>query len=71
VARLNAPSKVGQSDAWSNLETKSSGTSTILRRRVDPAVPGNADDDRIRNAEQRTELLRAEQRLCRTSDPSE
>jgi len=71
VARLNAPSKVGQSDAWSNPETKSSGTSTILRRRVDPAVPGNADDDRIRNAEQRTELLRAEQRLRRTSDPSE
>jgi surface antigen len=33
VARLNAiePSKVGQSDSWNNLETKSSGTSTILR----------------------------------------
>jgi hypothetical protein len=33
VARLNAaePSKVGLSDSWSNLETKSSGTSTILR----------------------------------------
>jgi surface antigen len=33
VARLNAvePSKVGQSDSWSNPETKSSGTSTILR----------------------------------------
>ena len=33
VARLNGtePSKVGQSDSWSNPETKSSGTSTILR----------------------------------------
>src|ERR1700739_2534883 len=33
VARLNAvePSKVGQSDSGSNPETKSSGTSTILR----------------------------------------
>lgn len=33
VARLNAaePSKVGLSDSWSNPETKSSGTSTILR----------------------------------------
>ena len=33
VARLNAtePSKVGQSDSWSNPETKSSSTSTILR----------------------------------------
>ena len=33
VARLNAvePSKVGQSDSWSNPETKSSGSSTILR----------------------------------------
>lgn len=33
VARLNAvgPSKVGQSNSWSNPETKSSGTSTILR----------------------------------------
>ena len=31
VARLNAPRKVGQSDSWSNPETKSSGTSTILR----------------------------------------
>ena len=33
VARLNAaePSKVGQSDWWSNPETKSSGSSTILR----------------------------------------
>ena len=33
VARLNAtePSKVGQSDSWSNPETKSLGTSTILR----------------------------------------
>jgi surface antigen len=33
AARLNAvePSKVGQSDSWSNPETKSSGTSTILR----------------------------------------
>jgi hypothetical protein len=33
VARLNAvePSKFGQSDSWSNPETKSSGTSTILR----------------------------------------
>ena len=33
VARLNAaePSKVGQSDSWSNPETKSSGSSSILR----------------------------------------
>ena len=33
VARLNAaePSKVGQSDSWSNPETKSSGSSTILK----------------------------------------
>jgi surface antigen len=33
AARLNAtePSKVGQSDSWSNPQTKSSGTSTILR----------------------------------------
>ncbi len=33
VARLNAaePSKVGLSDSWRNPETKSSGTSTILR----------------------------------------
>jgi hypothetical protein len=33
VARLNAtePSKVGQTDSWSNPETKSSGSSTILR----------------------------------------
>ena len=33
VARLNAaePSKAGQSDSWSNPETKSSGTSTILK----------------------------------------
>jgi hypothetical protein len=31
VAQLNAPSKVGQSDSWSNPETKSSGTSIILR----------------------------------------
>jgi surface antigen len=33
VARLNAaePSKPGLSDSWSNPETKSSGTSTILR----------------------------------------
>jgi len=33
VARLNSvePSKVGQSDSWSNPETKSSGTSTLLR----------------------------------------
>jgi surface antigen len=33
VARLNAaePSKVGQSDAWSNPETKSSGASTLLK----------------------------------------
>jgi hypothetical protein len=33
VARLNAvePSKVGQSDSWSNPEMKSSGTSTILK----------------------------------------
>jgi surface antigen len=33
VARLNAaePSKVGQSDSWSNPQTKSSGSSTIMR----------------------------------------
>jgi surface antigen len=33
VARLNAaePSQVGHSDAWSNPQTNSSGTSTILR----------------------------------------
>jgi surface antigen len=33
VARLNAaePSQVGRSDAWSNPQTQSSGTSTILR----------------------------------------
>jgi surface antigen len=33
VARLKAvePSKVGQSDSWSNPETRSSGSSTILR----------------------------------------
>jgi len=33
VARLNAaePSTVGQSDSWSNPETRSSGSSTILR----------------------------------------
>jgi surface antigen len=33
VVRLNAadPSKVGQSDSWSNPQTKSSGSSTILR----------------------------------------
>jgi surface antigen len=33
VARVNAvePSKVGQSDSWSNPETKSSGSSTILK----------------------------------------
>jgi len=33
VARLNSVerSKVGQSDSWSNPETKSSGTSTILK----------------------------------------
>lgn len=33
VARLNAaePSQVGSSEAWSNPQTKSSGTSTILR----------------------------------------
>ena len=33
VARLNAtePSKVGQSDSWSDPETRSSGSSTILR----------------------------------------
>jgi surface antigen len=33
VARLNAaePSHVGRSDAWSNPQTHSSGTSTILR----------------------------------------
>src|SRR5215831_16675667 len=33
VARLNAaePSKVGGSESWSNPQTKSSGTSTILR----------------------------------------
>src|SRR5215471_13384639 len=33
VARLNAaePSQVGRSDDWSNPQTKSSGTSTLLR----------------------------------------
>ena len=33
VARLNAtePSKVGQSDSWSNPDTKSHGSSTILK----------------------------------------
>ena len=33
AARLNAaePGKVGQSDSWSNPQTKSSGTSTIVR----------------------------------------
>jgi hypothetical protein len=33
VARLNAaePSKLGQSDSWSNPETKSSGSSSIRR----------------------------------------
>ena len=33
VARLNAaePSKVGSSESWDNPQTKSSGTSTILR----------------------------------------
>jgi surface antigen len=33
VARLNAaePSRVGRSEAWSNPQTKTSGTSTILR----------------------------------------
>jgi surface antigen len=33
VARLNAtePSKVGQSDSWSNPETKSHGSSTTLK----------------------------------------
>jgi surface antigen len=33
VARLNAaePSQVGRSEAWSNPQTKSSGSSTILR----------------------------------------
>jgi len=33
VARLNAiePSQAGRSEAWSNPQTKSSGTSTILR----------------------------------------
>src|SRR5947207_1302035 len=33
VARLNAtePSKVGQSDSWSNPETRSHGSSTILK----------------------------------------
>ena len=33
VARLNAaePSKVGSSEAWSNPQTKTSGTSTVLR----------------------------------------
>ena len=33
VARLNAaePSQVGRSEAWSNPQTNSSGTSTILR----------------------------------------
>jgi surface antigen len=33
IARLNAaePSKVGSSEAWSNPQTKSSGTSTVLK----------------------------------------
>ena len=33
IARLNAaePAKAGQSDAWSNPQTNTSGTSTILR----------------------------------------
>jgi surface antigen len=33
IARLNAaePAKVGHSDAWSNPQTNTSGTSTILR----------------------------------------
>src|SRR5215475_8637611 len=33
VARLNAaePSRVGRSEEWSNPQTKSSGTSTVLR----------------------------------------
>jgi surface antigen len=33
IARLNAaePSKVGSSESWNNPQTKSSGTSTILR----------------------------------------
>jgi surface antigen len=33
VARLNAaePTKIGQSEAWSNPQTNSSGTSTVLR----------------------------------------
>jgi hypothetical protein len=33
VARLNAaePSKVGHSDSWSNPETRSSGSPTVLR----------------------------------------
>ena len=33
IARLNAaePAKVGRSEAWSNSQTNSSGTSTILR----------------------------------------
>jgi surface antigen len=33
IARLNAaePSKVGSSEAWSNPQTKNSGTSTVLR----------------------------------------
>jgi surface antigen len=33
IARLNAaePSKVGNSEAWSNPQTKNSGTSTLLR----------------------------------------
>ena len=33
IARLNAaePGKVGTSEAWSNPQTKSSGTSTVLK----------------------------------------
>ena len=50
VARLNAvePSKVGQSDSWSNPETKSSGTSTILRvfHSGGMACPGAPSDSR-------------------------
>jgi hypothetical protein len=41
VARLNAaePSKVGQSDSWSNPQTKSSGISTIERVFLSRGMP--------------------------------
>jgi hypothetical protein len=54
VARLNAiePSKVAQSDSWNNPETKSSGTSTILRvfRSGGMACPPGAPSDCRRKA---------------------